>query len=137
VLEEWRAARDSTGRTQEAHWKLLLEGSRWGAGQQLGQGLGRVFWFTGDCMHASGLPGMARFMCMVGCEVVEGVLLDRPALVAAHHHALHSEIAVLCPALRQPHHLHLTPRPPQTLQVCGAAAHRPEERHHGGVCGRG
>lgn len=30
VLEEWRMSRTSGGRMQEAHWKLILEGSRRG-----------------------------------------------------------------------------------------------------------
>ena len=29
VMEEWRMNRDSNGRSQEAHWKLILQGSKW------------------------------------------------------------------------------------------------------------
>jgi hypothetical protein len=32
VLEEWRMARTATGRASEAHWKLIMQGSRWGTG---------------------------------------------------------------------------------------------------------
>lgn len=28
MLEEWRSGRDSVGRTHEAHWKTLLEGTK-------------------------------------------------------------------------------------------------------------
>ncbi len=28
MLEEWRSGRDSVGRTHEAHWKILLEGTK-------------------------------------------------------------------------------------------------------------
>jgi hypothetical protein len=28
VLEEWRMGKDSGGRAQEAHWKLILQGSK-------------------------------------------------------------------------------------------------------------
>ena len=28
VMEEWRMNRDSNGRSQEAHWKLILQGSK-------------------------------------------------------------------------------------------------------------
>ena len=30
VMEEWRSGRDSVGRTHEAHWKILLEGTKVG-----------------------------------------------------------------------------------------------------------
>lgn len=29
-MEEWRSGRDSVGRTHEAHWKILLEGTKVG-----------------------------------------------------------------------------------------------------------
>ena len=29
VMEEWRMNRDSNGRSQEANWKLILQGSKW------------------------------------------------------------------------------------------------------------
>jgi hypothetical protein len=32
VLEEWRMARTASGRASEAHWKLLMQGSRYGTG---------------------------------------------------------------------------------------------------------
>ena len=28
VLEEWRMGRDSAGRAQEAHWRLIMQGCR-------------------------------------------------------------------------------------------------------------
>lgn len=28
VLEEWRMSRDAVGRAQEAHWRLIMQGSK-------------------------------------------------------------------------------------------------------------
>jgi len=47
VLEEWRLTRTSGGRMQEAHWKLILEGSKCG-----GEG-GLMFWRGWDVRKGS------------------------------------------------------------------------------------
>lgn len=44
MLEEWRSGRDSVGRTHEAHWKTLLEGTKVGCAHMSPVKMPRLSW---------------------------------------------------------------------------------------------
>ena len=48
MLEEWRSGRDSVGRTHEAHWKTLLEGTKVGCAHMSPVAVTRMDWQESD-----------------------------------------------------------------------------------------